>query len=415
MVPAVFLDQWGTRPYNCGMSKHRSRPGVFAVRSWACGLALLVTLLVTPAWGAEAVVRLEYSPIAPVGDVRALQSLASDEWLGSLYVAFPEDLRPKIQLVSLENLEHGVAFRIDVAGSEADRARAVAIARDRIAALVQDASLSYAYNLTTPGEPAPQAPTPVDPTPFWVAGVVAVSALALTILLVVQRRLFLSLPQFHGLPVLGILPAGIGMGGRFLELQSPPSQALGVFFRRLLAKLSPGAREAAVFSLSNLEASAAVTACLAIALLRERGRVLVVDLAGEDSSLPAILEETDDAGEFPIEGTLRATSISDLDLLTGLKPLGSRRPPLPQELLARYRWVLYHVPLAEPLERTRHLLVLSTGEGRKEAMRGRFLAWWRQASLLGTVLVGVEVPPRMRDSFMARFYFEKLQAQEVSA
>jgi len=143
--------------------------------------------------------------------------------------------------------------------------------------------------------------------------------------------------------------------------------------------------------------------------------VLVVDLAGEDSSLPAILEETDDAGDFAIEGALRSTSIADLDLLTGLKPIGSRRPPLPPELLARYRWVLYHLPLGAPLERTRHVLVLSTGEGRKEALRGRWLTWWRQSSLLGAVLVGVEVPTQMRDTFMARFYFEKLQGQEASA
>lgn len=397
------------------MSKHVSRPGVPTARSLACTLALLLTLWVAPAWGAEGLVRLEYSPVAPAGEVRALQGLAADQWLGSLYVAFPEDLRPKIQLLSLENLDRGIAVRLEVTGSDAERARAVAIARDHLQGLAQASSLRYAYNLTTPGEPAPKAPAPLDPTPFWVAGIVAVAALALTLLMLVQRRRFMSLPLFHGLPVLGILPAGIGMGGRFLELQSPPSQALGVFFRRLAAKLSPGVRESAVFSLGNLEASAAVTACLAIALLRERGRVLVVDLAGEDSSLPAILEETDDAGDFPIEGTLRATSISDLDLLTGLSPIGSRRPPLPQELLARYRWVLYHAPLAMPLERTRHLLVLSTGEGRKEAMRGRLLAWWRQASLLGTVLVGVEVPPQMRDNFMARFYFEKLQAPEVAA
>lgn len=383
--------------------------------TWACTLALWLTLMAAPAWAAEAILRLEYSPLAPAGDVRALQAEAADQWLGGLYRAFPEELRSEIQFISLENLEHGVAFHLEVAGPDADRIRAAAIARERLAAYATDADLRYAFNLTTEGLPEPHAPRPIDPTPFWVAGIVVATGLGLMGYMLFQRRLFLSLPFFHGLPVLGILPAGIGMGGRFLELQSPPSQALGVFFRRLTAKLNPGVRETAVFSLSNPDASAAVTACLAIALLRERGRVLVVDLAGDESSLPAILEETDDAGDFPIEGTLRATSISDLDLLTGLRPLGARRPPLPAELLARYRWVLYHTPLGMPLERTRHVLVLSTGEGRKEALRGRLMAWWRQASLMGTVLVGVDVPPRMRDTFMARFYFEKLQAQEVTA
>ncbi|HEY9854529.1 MAG TPA: hypothetical protein V6D05_02240 [Stenomitos sp.] len=397
------------------MSQHASRRLAGTARAWACTLALLLTLLVAPAWAAEAVLRLEYSPLAPAGDVHALQAEAAEAWLGTLYVSMPEDLRPKVQLISLENLEHGVAFHLEVAGSDQDRERAAAIARDRLASLAKDAQLRYAYNLTTEGQPAPAAPKPMDTTPYWVAGGVAVAGLGLMAYMLFRRSLFLSLPFFHGLPVLGILPAGIGMGGRFLELQSPPSQALGVFFRRLTAKLNPGVRETAVFSLSNLDASAAVTACLAIALLRERGRVLVVDLAGEESSLPAILEETDDAGDFPIEGTLRSTSIADLDLLTGLKPLGARRPPLPPELLARYRWVLYHAPLGEPLERTRHVLVLSTGEGRKEALRGRYLTWWHQASLLGAALVGVEVPPQMRDTLMARFYYEKLQAQEASA
>lgn len=378
-------------------------------------LALFLSLWVAPAWGAEAVVRLEYSSLAPAGDVRALQGMAADQWLETLYGTFPEDLRPKIQLISLENLEHGIAFRLQVQGSDQDRDRAVALARDRIAALAQESQLRYAFNLSTPGEPAPAGPARPDRTWPWVALALLVLAIALAAFVILQRRRFLSLPFFHGLPVLGLLPEGIGMGGRFLELQSPPSQALGVFFRRLAAKLSPGVREAAVFSLHNLEASAAVTACLAIALLRERGRVLVVDLAGEDSALPAILEETDDAGEIAIDGTLRATSIADLDLLTGLKPVDARRPPLPQELLARYRWVLYHSPVGTPLERTRHVFVLGAGEGRKEALRGRLLAWWRQASLLGAVLVGVEVPAQMRDSFMARFYFEKLQAQEASA
>lgn len=397
------------------MAKHYLSRLVATTRSWACALAVFLTLLVTPAWASEAVLQLEYSPMASTSDVRALQGLAADHWLGALYVAFPEDLRPKIQLISLANLEHGVAFHLEVSGSEQDRVRALQIAREQVNRLALEQPLRYAYNLSTPGETTALPSSTLEPAPLWIVGGVVALAIALLALLVAQRRHFLSLPLFHGLPILGILPAGIGMGGRFMELQSPPSQALGVFFRRLTAKLSPGIRETAVLSLSNLDASSAVTACLGIALLRERGRVLVVDLAGEESSLPAILEETDDAGDFPIEGTLRSTSIADLDLLTGLKPVDSRRPPLPQELLSRYRWVIYHTPLATPLERTRHVLVLSTGEGRKEALRGRVMTWWRQASLLGTVLVGMEVPSQLRDSFMARFYFEKLQAQEASA
>lgn len=378
-------------------------------------LALLACLGVAPALGAEAVLRFEYSPLAPARDVRALQGMAADRWLGTLYAAFPEDLRPKIRLVSMENLEHGIAFHLEVEGSDQDRARAAAIARDRLAALAEESALRYAFNLTTQGEAPARPSAPTDRPWPWIAAVLLASAIALSAFALLQRRRFLSLPFFHGLPVLGILPAGIGMGGRFLELQGPPSQAMGMFFRRLTAKLSPGMREAAVMSLANPEASAAVTACLGIALLRERGRVLVVDLAGEESILPAILEETDDAGDFPFEGTLRATSLPDLDLLTGLKPLDSRRPPLPQEFLARYRWVLYHTPCGLPLERTRHVLVLSSEEGRKEALRARLRVWWRQASLIGTVLVGVEVPSQFRDTFMARFYFEKLQAQEASA
>lgn len=384
-------------------------------------IVLALLLLATPVFAAETEVRLEYSPLTPASDIQSLQTLASDGWLSDLYQAFPESLRAKIQLVSVENLDHGVAFHLDVHGSDADRHQASAIALGRIRYLAEHAAvhadhtpIQYTYQLTGEG---PQAPSIRSSTPLKMVLTVGVVLLvvALGAVMVIRRRLFLSLPSYYGLPVIGILPNGLGMGGRFLELQSQHCQALAVFFRRLATLFKPTFREAAIVGLDNLDASAAVTACLSVSLLRERGRVLVVDLAGDESNLPAILEETDDAGEFPMEGTLRSTSIADLDLLTGLVPVDARRPPLPSELLSRYRWVIYHAPKATPLEQMRHILVLTDGAGWREVLRGRTRAWWHKARLLGVALVGVDVPMTVRDTYMARFYFEKLRLQEVGA
>ncbi|MBO9542241.1 hypothetical protein J7643_16755 [bacterium] len=383
------------------------------------------------ALAAETVLRLEYSPLAPARDVHAIQELAASRWLGEVYAAFPDAMKPEIGLISVENLPAGVAFHVDVDAKGAERDKAVAIAMQRIKELADSSPVHYAYRLSGDGlslsttPPAAPAGTPsAVPLKLPVSsralglGAAAIAALAaagLAAFLAARRRSFLSLPIFFGMPVIGILPAGLGMGGRFLELQAPACQALGVFFRRFATLLKPPFREAGVFALSDLDASAGVAAALGIALTHDRGRVLVVDLAGEASNLPAMLEETDDAGEFEAEGALRATSIADLDLLTGLVALNGRRPPLPEELLRRYRWVVYHTGVAQPLKGLRHVMVLSGEVGAKEAVRGRRLAWKRSASILGVALVGVSLSARVRDGYMARFYFEKLKLQEGKA
>ncbi|HEY9899771.1 MAG TPA: hypothetical protein V6D00_11365 [Pantanalinema sp.] len=400
----------------------------------ASAIALLASLALGPgALAAEAVLRLEYSPLAPARDVRAVQGLAAGRWLGEVYTAFPADLKPKIGLISVENIPNGVAFHLDVQASGGTRDRAVAIAMQRLKELADASPVHYAYRLsgegislsTTPpsAEPATPGASPGVPLRLGVsrralgmgaAAVALLTAAALAVYFALRRRSFLSLPAFFGLPVIGILPAGLGMGGRFLELQAPACQALGVFFRRFAALHKPPFREAGVFALGDLDASAGVSAALGIALTHDRGRVLVVDLAGEASNLPAMLEETDDAGEFASDGALRATSIADLDLLTGLVAVGGMRPPLPADLLKRYRWVIYHTAVAQPLKGLRHVMVLSGEVGAKEAVLGRRLAWRRAATLMGVALVGVPLSARVRDGYMARFYFEKLKLQEGS-
>lgn len=371
----------------------------------------------TPALGRESELRLEYSSPLPTSDVKALQSLAADSWIGTIYVSFPEALRAKLGIVSTENLEHGVSLRLEISGTEAEQREIQALALEQVKALAAEASLPAAYRLSE-SSPDPHAGVkpamPVKQARLWGVG----SALALLLSFLAWRfgrRRFLTLPSFCGIPVVGMLPKGFGMGGRFLELQTPPGHAVGVFFRRMASKLKPGLREITVYSRTDLSASSVVTATLAVALLRERGRVLVVDLAGEDSPLPAILEETDDTGELPGAGSLRSTAISDLDLLTGLRPLANRRPPLPTELLGAYRWILYHAPIATPLAHSRHLLVVSGKTGWRDVWGGLLGAWWSKARIMGVVLAGADVPARMRAAYMARFYFEKLQGKEVSA
>ena len=372
--------------------------------------------MATPAWASDAEVRLEYTPSAPISAVDSLQSLASNDWTSQVYVAIPEPLRAELGILSIQNLDHGVSLHLEVNGTEADREAILDQALAEIKILAKGANLPYAYRLS-------ESPCPVEPFSWplrkWQTFLLGVGILAIVSLGLLLRRAkqprLLGHPSFHGLPVVGMLPAGFGMGGRFLELQTPPGQALGLYFRRMASTLKPVLREISVFAPNDLDASAVVTATLAISLLRERGRVLVVDLAGEDSSLPTLLEETDDAGELPDLGALHSTSIADLDLLTGLSPFANRRPPLPEDLLSRYRWILYHAPVGMPLDQTRHLLVLSTKTRWRDLWQQLWLAWLRRARVSGVVLAGDAIPARTRASYMARFYFEKLQSQEANS
>ncbi|MNY19346.1 hypothetical protein D3C86_1527740 [compost metagenome] len=74
--------------------------------------------------------------------------------------------------------------------------------------------------------------------------------------------------------------------------------------------------------------------------------------------------------------------------------------------------MVYHTSMAQPLKGLRHVMVLSGEVGAKEALRGRRLAWERTAPILGVALVGVSLSARVRDGYMARFYFEKLKLQD---
>lgn len=399
--------------YNEPMSKRSPLRKTLSLGALLCAFT---AGMASSALALESELKLEYSPLAPTTDVQYLQALAADSWTGQLYLSIPEPLRPKLGILSTENLPHGVSVHLEVNGTEAEQREIQAIALKQLKSMAEAASLSYTYRLTESPAPTPEMPVrwPLNSrVGLGLAGGGLVLLSLLTWLL--GRRRFLNLPSYHGVPVVGMLPAGFGMGGRFLELQTPPGHAIGVFFRRMAARLKPVLREVTLYSPRDLNTSAVVTATLAIALLRERGRVLVVDLAGEDSVLPTILEETDDAGELQEMGTLRSTAIADLDLLTGLIPFGNRRPPLPSELLSNYRWILYHSPAGTPLEHGRHLLVLSGKTGWRELWKELFGAWLCKAKVLGVVLVGADVPKRMRASYMARFYFEKLHGQEFGA
>lgn len=361
------------------------------------------------AWAAEQVsVRLEISTLAPQAVIDHLHAHATDDWLATLFPQFDPADRERIRLMAIERTPRGVRVRIEFKEDVKDPARFRVPLEAALEQLAKSLPRPYSYSLK-------EAPPPPEPPRIpwgWVGG----AALMGVLLWLLSRRRppFLSQPRFGGLPMAGLLPAGLGMGGKFLELQSAPCQAMGVMVRELTLAASLEGREIALASTGDPSALAVVTAALGISLVREGKRVLVMDFLGDDSVLAEVLEEADDevlseSGDF---ATLRHTGIPDLDLMTALPWPEREDPLLPKALSASYDWTLMVLPEGRYLANAPTFPVFSGNVGSWAVWRERFKAWQRKSRLLGAILVGVPVSAEVRDRMLARSYFERIRRLE---
>ncbi len=368
-----------------------------------------------PVWAEEQLsVRLELSTLAPPSIVQALQERASDDWLSSLFPLFSPEDRDRIRLMAVEHTPRGVRVRIDLKEDVKETASLRLPVEAALEQLAQNLPRPYSYSMK---EAAPPPEPPRIPW-AWLAGI---GGVALLLLLLVKRRPgFLSQPRFAGLPMAGVLPAGLGMGGRFLELQSAPCQTMGVMVREMaLAAFPPTeareVREVAIAATGDPAAAAVVTAALGISLVRDGKRVLVVDFMGEDSVLSEVLEESDES-DSPLEtgdlATLRHTGIPDLDLMTALPWPEGEAPLLPRALAASFDWTLLVLPPGRFVAEVPNFPVFSGPTSPLAAWRTRLAAWKQKAPLLGAILVGVPLPPEVRERMLARSYFERIRSLE---
>ncbi|MEB3187023.1 MAG: hypothetical protein VKP72_06250 [bacterium] len=338
-------------------------------------------------------------------------------WLPGLFQAVPSDLREHLQLIAIDPVPGGVVVRAEVEASGQETLRVHEALEAQVEKEIQASGLAASVGIDRPAPPA-LAAGPRSEAPASVRAIPVAGTGALLLLLVLFRRKKrnpIALPDHQGIPVLGILPASLGQGGRFMEWLSPPCQALSHFFQRLSRTGGQLTREIAVTGPTPQTSTAAVTAALAISLLRDGGRVLVVDLGGEESPLPAMLEETDDGGEAPPPGTFRPTHLGDLVLLTGLSPVQDQRPTLPEDLLHRYRWVVYHLPEDLRMRQMRHLVVIRTPPKWGPWMQERMASLMAGKRVLGYVYHGGRVQARVKTLYMTRFYSERLTGQETAA
>lgn len=339
-------------------------------------------------------------------------------WLPGLFQAVPVDLREHLQLIAIDPVPDGVVVRAEVDANGRDTLRVHEALEAQVIKEIQASGLSESVGLDRPAAPVGEAGKPwKTPSPWTWALPVAGTAALVGIWGILRRRRQnpIALPDHQGIPVLGILPASLGQGGRFMEWLSPPCQALSHFFQRLSRTGGQLTREIAVTGPTPQTSTAAVTAALAISLLRDGGRVLVVDLGGDDSPLPAMLEETDDGGEAPPPGTFRPTHLGDLVLLTGLSPVQDQRPTLPEDLLHRYRWVVYHLPDGLRMRQMRHLVVIRHAPTWGPLMKERLDSLRAGKRVLGFVYHGGRVQARVKSLYMTRFYSERLTGQETAA
>ena len=362
------------------------------------------------AWAESQVsVRLELSTLAPQSIVDDLHARASDDWLSTLFPQFSPEDREKIRLMAIERTPRGVLVRIEFKEDVKDTSRFRAPVEVGLEQLAKSLPRPYSYTMKEAATP------PESPRVPWLGLGLAVVAVALALALLKRRRQgFLAQPRFGGLPMAGVLPAGIGMGGKFLELQSAPCQTMGVMVRELTLATSPAGHEVAIASTGDPASAAVVTAALGISLVRDEQRVLVVDFLGDDSVLSDVLEESDDDSllETGDLATLRHTGIPDLDLMTALPWPEGEEPLLPRALLATYDWTLLVLPEGRFVAGMPTFPVFSGPVGPMAALRTRFAAWKQKASLLGAILVGVPLPAEVRDRMLARSYFERIRSLE---
>lgn len=394
-----------------------------SLRSAATSLALAASLSLG-AWASapaaqadeQVKVRLELSTLAPPSIVQALHDAASDDWLETIFPQLSPQDRARIGLMAVERTPRGVIVRIDLKEDVSDPASIRQPVEAALEQLAQSLPRPYSYSM----KETPAPPEPLRIPWGWLGLVAGLGALLAVVMRSVKRRpKFLAQPHFGGLPMAGVLPAGVGMGGKFLELQSAPCQTMGVMVREM-ARASwakhglPETREVAIASTGDLAAAAVVTAALGISLVRDGSRVLVVDFLGDDSVLAEVLEEADDDSlmESGDLATLRHTGIPDLDLMTSLPWPEGQQALLPRALIANYDWTLLVLPEGRFLAKTPSFAVFSGPTSPLAAWRVRVEAWKQHAYLLGAVLVGVPLPAEVRDRMLARSYFERIRSLE---
>lgn len=398
----------------------RIRPAVFSL-ALAASLWLGAGASAPAAWAEEQViVNLELSTLAPASIVETLQARASDDWLSSLFPQFSPEDRERIRMMAIEPTPRGVRVRIDLKEDVKDPERFRVAVEAALEQLAQNLPRPYSYSLKETEPPRKPARLPIA----WLA---AAGGLGLALLLLARRRpAFLSQPRFAGLPMAGILPAGLGMGGKFLELQSAPCQTMGIMVRELaladsaqtVGPAQRPVRQLAIAATSDPASAAVVTAALGISLVRDGKRVLVVDFLGEDSVLSEVLEESDDA-DSPVEtgdlATLRHTGIPDLDLMAAYALPEAEDPDMqlvPRALTENYDWTLLVLPAGRFVRETPTFPVFSGPTGKLSAWRMRLDAWRQKAVLRGAILVGVPVPDEVRERMLARSYFERIRSLE---
>ncbi len=387
------------------------------LRSAVPSLALAATLwlgggaFAPTAWAEEQVsVRLELSTLAPQSIVEALHERASDDWLSTLFPQFSPEDRARIRLMAIERTPRGVLVRIDLKEDVRDTSRFRAPVEVGLSELAKSLPRPYSYTMK---EAVPPPPPRRFPWP-WLAGLAGAGVLGALALRLKRPHGFLSQPRFGGLPMAGVLPAGVGMGGKFLELQSAPCQTMGVMVRELALAASPESRELAIASTGDPAAAAVATAALGISLVRDGNRVLVIDFLADDSVLAEVLEESDDdsllaTGDL---ASLRHTGIPDLDLMTALPWPQNEQPLLPRALLASYDWTLLVLPEGRFVAKAATFPVFSGPTSSLAAQSVRFAAWKQKTPLLGAILVGVPLPAEVRDRMLARSYFERIRSLE---
>lgn len=396
------------------------------LRSTLVSLALAASLMggggASASSDEQVLVSLELSPLAPAAIVQALHDRADEDWLAQIFPEYAPADRDLIRMMAIERTPRGLRVRIDLKpeAGKTDRFRVPVEAS--LEQLAQGLPRPYSYSL----KEAPPPPPPRKPFPWaWGAGLGA-AGLGALLLFARRRPAFLSQPRFAGLPMAGVLPAGLGMGGKFLELQSAPCQTMGVMVRELArayhGRRGPadgqGGMVLAVAPVDAPAAGAAVTAALGISLVRDGMRVLVVDLLGEDSVLSEVLEEGDAADSLMGTGDLAAlshTGIPDLDLMAAHFTADGEVPLLPPALTRNYDWILLVHASDRYLADMPTFPVFSGPMPRLSVWRTRLAAWRRQTPLLGAILMGVPLPDEVRERMLARSYFERIRALETQS
>ncbi|MBU6429368.1 MAG: hypothetical protein KGR26_10180, partial [Cyanobacteria bacterium REEB65] len=298
-------------------------------------------------------IRAEFGPAAPIDIVESLQSrVASDT--EQIYQALPPDFKGRDFSIAVADTPRGVDLGLQIDGSPSEVKRVANAIAMPLQDVAQEVGGDYAVAVTvhTTGLQLPELPpiampkigTPRLPPGTW--QIFAWSALAgsgLAILALVMRRARrprqpsrLPFAMHWRAPVLGLLPESLTRVDKLYHLQSKPCQAMGYFTIGRMADL----RDVAIVSEGQV-AAATVALCLALHLVHEGERVLVVEMGADGAGVSALLSRF---GPPPDQADgRRETSIPDLDLLQLPTP-GGEIPEIPAELKQGYVRILYLLP-----------------------------------------------------------------------